>query len=70
MCCWLRETQGTDLTSQHMLQEPSGNPIRSRKATKGLRWDVTADRSGDGIDPGLTGMRELDLGQKCPREDK
>lgn len=36
----------------------------------GLGWDLTADGGGYSVDPGLMGMRELDLGQKCPRSDE
>lgn len=35
LCCWLRIAQGVDLTFQHILQEPNGNPARLKGAAEG-----------------------------------
>lgn len=35
VCCWFRIAQGADLTFQHILQEPNGNPVRLKDTAKG-----------------------------------
>lgn len=41
-----------------------------KRRQHGLEWYLTADGGDHGVDPGLMGIRELNLGQKCPRPDE
>jgi len=77
VCCWLTVTYCLMGSRSHLPAhaagaqwEPGKTQGGNERRRHGLGWDLTADGGGYGVDPGLTGMRELGLGQKCPGADE